>query len=122
MGESGEVEVGVQGVGDPDGAGFDAAVAAGGLAEVGTPRALGEVALEVAQQRRMIAFDGEVVMRETAAYELRDGALGEQCVGGDVLVRKVQRLEQRDGGFDLVGLLEGVRITRYGQETDFFWE
>ncbi|WP_276968478.1 hypothetical protein, partial [Metallibacterium scheffleri] len=105
-----------------DGAGFDAAVAAGGLAEVGTPRALGEVALEVAQQRRMIAFDGEVVMRETAAYELRDGALGEQCVGGDVLVRKVQRLEQRDGGFDLVGLLEGVRITRYGQETDFFWE
>lgn len=122
MGESGEVEVGVEGVGDPDGAGFDAAVTAGGLGEVRTPRALGEVALEVAQQRRMIAFDGEVVMRETAADELRDGALGEQCVGGDVLVRKVQRLEQRDGGFDLVGLLEGVRITRYGQETDFFWE
>ncbi len=88
---------------------------------MGTPRAVGEVALEVGEQRRMIAFDGEVVMTEAAADELCDGALRQQRIGGDVLLRKVQRLEQWDGGFDLIGLLAGVRITRYGQEADFFW-
>jgi len=87
---------------------------------VGARRAVGEVALEVGEQRRMIAFDGEVVMTETVSHELCDGALRQQRVGADVLVRKVQRLEQRDGGFDLVGLLERVRIARYGQSADFF--
>lgn len=70
----------------------------------------------------MIAFDAEVGVPEAAAHELCDGALSQQRIGGDVLVRKVQRLEQRDGGFDLVGLFAGVRITRYGQLADFFWE
>jgi hypothetical protein len=69
----------------------------------------------------MIAFDGEVVVREAATQEFGDGALGQQRIGGDVLVRQVQGLEQWDGGSDLVGLFEGVRITRYGQLADFFW-
>ena len=64
--------------------------------EGGSPRALGEVGAEVSEQRRMIAFDGEVVMRQGAAQELRYGALRQQCVGADVLVGKVQRLERKD--------------------------
>jgi len=43
LGESGEVEVSRQGAGRPDGAGLDAPVARGGLAEVGARRAVGEV-------------------------------------------------------------------------------
>ena len=59
----------------------------------------------------MIAFDGEVVMTETVAHERCDGALRQQRVGGDVLVPQAQELERWDGGSDLVGLLEGGRIT-----------
>ena len=70
----------------------------------------------------MIAFDAEVVVPEAAAHELCDGALSQQRIGGDVLVRKALGLEQRDGGFDLVGVLEGIRTSRYGWEADFFWE
>ena len=80
-----------------------------------------EVALEVSQERGTIGFDGEVVVSETAADELCDRALGQQRIGGDVLIAKVQPLEKRDCGFDLVGLFEGVRIGRYGQSADFFW-
>lgn len=62
----------------------------------------------------MIAFDAEVVVPEAAAHERRDGALSQQRIGGDALVRMVQGREHRDGGFNLVGVLEGLRISRYG--------
>jgi hypothetical protein len=80
-----------------------------------------EIALEVGQERRSIALDAEVVVSAAVADELGDGALGQQRIGGDVLIPKVESLEQRDCGFDLVGLFEGARIGRYGQSADFFW-
>ena len=116
----GEVEIAVEGVADPDGAGLDAPVTAGGLGEVRTGAGL-KIALEVGQQCRSIAFDGEVVVRAAAADELGDGALGQQRIGGDVLIPQVESLEQRDSGFDLIGLFEGARIGCYGQSADFFW-
>ncbi|MGH8269827.1 MAG: hypothetical protein ACRES1_07155 [Steroidobacteraceae bacterium] len=60
-------------------------------------------------------------MAETAAHELGDVALGQQCISSNVLIGQLQRLEQGDGGFDLVGLFERLRIAFYGQEADFFW-
>ena len=119
LGDLGEVEVVVEGCGDPYAAGFDAPVAAGGLGELGSGAVL-EVALEVSQERGAIALDAEVVVSAAAADELGDGALGQQCIGGDVLILQVQLLEQRNCGFDLIGLLERVRIARYGQSADFF--
>lgn len=116
-----EVEVAVEGAGHRDGTGFDAAVTAGSFAQ-SVPWAGGEGALEVDEERPMIAFDAEVGVPEAAAHELCDGALSQQRIGGDVLVRKAPGLEQRDGGFDLVGVLEGIRTSRYGWEADFFWE
>lgn len=116
----GEVEVAVEGFADPDGAGLDAPVARGGLREVRAGAGL-KIALEVGQERRSIALDAEVVVSAAAVDELGDGALGEQRIGGDVLIPKVESLEQRDCGFDLVGLFEGARIGRYGQSADFFW-
>ena len=75
LGDLGEVEVVVEGCGDPDAAGFDAPVAAGGLGELGSGAVL-EVALEVSQERGAIALDAEVVVSAAAADELGDGALG----------------------------------------------
>ena len=95
------------------------AVRGGG--EVGGGAAAFEVALEVGEQRRPIAFDGEVIVSETAADELGDRALGQERIGGDVLILQVEPLEQGDRGFDLVALFDGVRIARYGQSGDFFW-
>jgi hypothetical protein len=57
---------------------------------------------------------------EPRADEARDGPLGQQRIGGDVLIFEIEPLQQRDRGFDLVGLFEGVGIARYGQQADFF--
>lgn len=77
--------------------------------------------LEILQQRWLIAFDDEVIVSELGADETGDLALGEQRIGGDVFVLEIQPREQRDRGFDFVGLFDGVRIACYGQNTDFFW-
>jgi hypothetical protein len=47
-------------------------------------------------------------------------ALGQQGIGGDVLVFDIEGVEQRDGGLDFIGLL-GVFITLYRQGANFFW-
>ncbi len=107
----GEVETAVEGIADPDGAGLDALMTAGGLGEVRTGVGL-KIALAVGQQCRSIALDDEVVVRAAAADELGDDALGQPRMGGDVLRPKVEPREQRDCGFDLVGLFEGARIGR----------
>lgn len=80
-----------------------------------------EVVLQVLQEIALIAFDDEVIVSEARAHEAGDGALSQQGIGGEVFVLEVEPLEQRDGGFDLVGLFERVRIARYGQQADFFW-
>jgi hypothetical protein len=48
-------------------------------------------------------------------------ALGQQRVGGDVLVFDVDRVEQRNSGSDFVGLFDRFGVTVYRQGADFFW-
>ena len=79
-----------------------------------------EVLFDIRQECGLIAFDGEVVVAFAAAHVAGEVALGQQSIGGNVLVFEVQRLQQRCCDFDFVGLFEGVRIARYGQDTDFF--
>ncbi len=48
-------------------------------------------------------------------------ALGQQRVGGDLLVFDFDRVEQRNGGRDFVGLFDRFGIAAYRQGADFFW-
>jgi hypothetical protein len=48
-------------------------------------------------------------------------ALGQQGVGGDLLVFDLDGVEQRDGGSDFVGLFDRFGIAVYRQGADFFW-
>ncbi len=116
-----EVEVGVEFGGCPDAPGFDAAVIRrGDLNKVGLLAIL-EVQGDVSFEGGLVGFDREEVMGATLDQVSRQLALGQQRVGGDVLVFDVDRVEQRNGGGDFVGLFDRFDITVYRQGADFFW-
>ena len=119
MSASGEVEVVVEEDRGPDRARLDATVRPRhGLAEVGLA-ALGEGRLQLCQQFGLVAFDGEQVMRLALVDEVVGPlALGQQGVGGEGVVGDLDRVDQRDEGTDLVGLLD--LAAAYRQGADFF--
>ena len=68
----------------------------------------------------LIVFDGEVVMRFSAADDMvGDFALVEQGIGSNIFALNIDGIQQRDGGFDFVGALN--ILVGYGQSTYFFW-
>ena len=74
---------------------------------------------DVGLERRLIAFDGEVVMRP-ALHQIRGQfALRQQGIGGDVFAPDSDALQQRGEHSDFIGLL-GIGAARYGQCADFF--
>jgi len=76
---------------------------------------------DLLEQGFLIAFDGEVVVGVTLFDQIgRQIALGQQGIGGNGFTVNVDGRQQRDGGFDLIGLFFLIAIG-YGQRTDFFW-
>ena len=120
--DMGKVQIVIEGSGDPDISGFDAAML--GAVE----RAVIGVALEVVKiesglfkQLFLIAFDGEVVVRVALLNQIPGQfALGEQGIGADGFALDVEGLQQRDSGFDFVGLFLLVAVF-YRQGSHFFW-
>ena len=116
-----EVEVAVEFGGCPDLAGFDAAVVRRGeLDEVGL-LAIFEVQGDVLFEGRLISLNREVIIGAAPDQVSGQRALGQQGVGGNLLVFEVDRVEQRNGGSDLVGLFDRFGIAVYRQGADFFW-
>ena len=115
-----EVEVGIERRTAPDAPGFDSAVV--GWRDIDEIRCLPimEQKRDVRLERRLIAFDREVVMRLTLHQIGRQFALRQQGIGGDVLAGDVDSIQQRNEHPDFIGLL-GFFPTRYGQSADFFW-
>lgn len=116
-----EVEVGVEFGGCPDLTGFDATVIRRGeLDEVGL-LTIFEVQGDILYEGRLISFDSEVIIGAAPDQVLGQLALGQQGVGGDLLVFDVDGVEQRDGGSDFVGLFDRFGIAVYRQGADSFW-
>ena len=82
--------------------------------------AIFEVQGDVLFEGRLVSFDREVVMGTTLDQVLGQPALGQQRVGGDLLVFEVDGVEQRNGGRDFVGLFDRFGIAVYRQGADFF--
>ncbi len=117
-----EVEVGVEFGGGPDLAGFDAAVVGWSVLDEVRLLAILEEQGDVFFEGRLVSLDGEGVVGGAFGDQvIGQLALGEQSVGGDVLVFDLDGLEQRDGGCDLVGLFGRFGIAGYRQGADFFW-
>jgi hypothetical protein len=77
---------------------------------------------EVFEEPGLIAFDGEMVMSPPVFDQVASqSTLRQQGVGTDGLAFDADRLEQGDGHFDFVGLLDLIAAIVYRQEADFFW-
>ena len=88
---------------------------------IGFPVKVVEIPSGLFQPLFLIAFDGEVVMRVAFLDQIPGQlALGQQGVGGDGFPLDVDGIEQRDGGFDFVGLFFLV-TAGYPQGAHFFW-
>jgi hypothetical protein len=69
----------------------------------------------------LVVFDSEVVMGVALGDEVVGKvALGEKGIGGNIFVLNIDRIQQRDSGFDFVGAFELI-ARRYRQGADFFW-
>ena len=75
---------------------------------------------DIEQQCRLVVLDGEEVMGVAFEEVGREGALGQQRIGGEGLAGNVVELvEERNDGADLVGtfcLVVGAEL-----QGDFFW-
>jgi hypothetical protein len=80
-----------------------------------------EVQRDVLFEGWLVGFDREVVIGAALDQVSGQLALGQQGVGGDLLVFDVDRVEQRNGGSDFVGLFDRFGIAVYRQGADFFW-
>lgn len=118
----GKVEVAVECGGGADFPGFDPPMVGWrDLDEIRLPPALEEQG-NVLLEGRLVAFGGEMVMRlPLPGHVVSQFALREQGVGADDLAFDVDGIKQGDGGFDLVGLLDGVGIAADRQGAYFFW-
>src|ERR1700674_422253 len=118
----GEIEIVVEGSGSPDLTRLDESMIGwvNGEGVGGLP--ILEVAYEILMQRWLISFDGEVIVGAALDHEvIGQLPLGQQSIGRDVLVVKVDGRQQRDGHRDFVGSLPFIGVAVYGQGTDFFW-
>lgn len=118
----GEVQVVIELGGDPEVSDFDAAMLGavqGGV--IGFPVELVKIGGGVFKQVFLIGFDGEVVVRAALLNQIvGQFALGEQGIGGDGFVLDIDDLQQRNSGFDFVGLFFLVAAL-YRQGAHFFW-
>jgi len=121
LADVGKVEIGIELGSDPDLPCLNSA-----MVEVNGDRvrflAVLEIQGEIFEESGLIAFDGEMVMGlpvfdEVASQE----ALRQQGVGADGLTLDADRLEQGNGHFDFVGLLDLIAAGAYRQGADFFW-
>ena len=68
---------------------------------------LPKVEFQILEKSGLVAFDGEIVMRLALLDQiLGPFTLSEQGIGGDVLARNLDGLQQGDGHLDLVGALD----------------
>ena len=123
LSDPGEIEVGVECGGDPDGAPFAAPVL--GLRSLVDElwRAPGDGLIEseadIVEHVRLVALDGEQVVGAAPEQIRSEGALGEQRIGGDGQAGDIgQRLEQGEDGANLVGAL--LPFVGVGPHADFF--
>jgi len=73
------------------------------------------------KQGRLVGFDGEVVMGLLFFDQvLGQFSLGQQGIGGDVLVFEIEGLQERDGHGNLIGSLQFVAIAIDRQVPHFF--
>jgi len=117
----GEVEVGVEFGGGPDFPGFDPAMIRRVIGdEIGFLSIL-EIELDILKECGLVAFDREVVMGLTILDQVvGERALGQQGIGRDIFALDLDGIKQRDGHFDLVGLL--YLFIAYDRESPhFFW-
>lgn len=77
------------------------------LMVVGFPAML-EAELEIGEQSRLIAFDGEHIMRLMLDEVVGELALGQQGIGGEGFPGQLEGLDERDDRADLVGLFGSV--------------
>ena len=122
LSDTGEVEVGVEFGGAPDGAPFATAVL--GLRPLVDElrRALGDGLIEqeadIVEHVRLVAIDGEQVVGAAPEQIRRQRPLGEQRIGGDGQAGVVgQRLEQGEDGANPIGAL--VSFVGAGPHADF---
>jgi len=116
----GEIEVGVEGTGDPNFPRFNPSMAEGGRLYEIRGLALLKVEGNILEQVGLIAFDREVVMGLPVVDQIRgERALSQQGIGGDILAVNLDGIEQRRGHRNLVGALALVGAL-YGQGPDFF--
>ena len=81
-----------------------------------------DVKRDVVADRRLVGFDGEVVMGCSLGHKvIGQLALDERGISGEVLAFDGDGLQQQDGHADFVRLLEHFDVARYGQGADFFW-
>ena len=115
-----EVEIRIERRTAPDASRFDAAVIGRrDLDEVGGAARLKQQR-DIALQRRVVALDGEIIVRLPLDEIACQCTLGQQGIAGDILAGEGTALQQRDGHADFVGALL-LLTTRYGQGPDFFW-
>lgn len=83
---------------------------------------IAKIVLDVGAQGGLVVFHDQKIMSISLLhYVIGKIYLGVQSVGRYVFAFYVERLEQRDGYLDLVGLLLFFRIFADGQRTYFFW-
>lgn len=98
-----EVQIGVQFGCDPDFAGVDATVIAGGRFNEVRCASILEEEFDGFKESGLVAFDGEVIMGLSFNDVIADVALGQQGVGGDGFALDGNGVEQGNDGFDFVG-------------------
>ena len=79
-----------------------------------------ELQCDIAFQRRLVAFDREMIVRSPLNRITRDRALGQQGVAGDVLAGDVAGFKQGNGHADFVRALV-LLAAGYREGSHFFW-
>lgn len=117
----GEVKVVVQCGSGPDLPGLDTPVIEGWPRKEVRFLSILEMDSNVLEKVGLVAFDGEVVVRLPVFDQIGgEFALGQQCIGGDILALYIDGIQQRNGHLDLVGAFDLV-IAVYRQGSNFFW-
>ena len=76
---------------------------------------------DILEQCRLVAFDGEVVVRLSVLNQVAgELALSQERIGADILTLDGDGIQQRSSGLDLVGPL-GLITALDLQGADFFW-
>jgi hypothetical protein len=107
LGYVGKVDVVVEFGGDPDFADLDPAMVGWIVGDEIRLFAVLKIELDVCKQPRLIAFDGEMIMRLAFGDEVvGELALGQQGIAANVLALDVDGIEQGGGRLDFVGAFD----------------